>query len=161
MKYEEVRIFTTNKSKKKIKPQGVLLHHTGDYSLDSVLNTFLYGKASCHVLIKKDGTRIILGEDTDRMWHAGVSEWRWRKNCNNYLLGVEFHGDTHEEPLTEDQVESFIEWFTVKQMEYEFAYDMVIDHKRVAPDRKTDMEEEEYQRVFYSISHMLVPCAPL
>jgi len=69
---------TPNKFPGKNKKEFLILHHTGDYSLQSVINTFSSpnSKASCHFIVDKDGS-IYAFEDTNTiLWHCGESFWK-------------------------------------------------------------------------------------
>lgn len=46
-------------------------------------------KASTHDLIDRDGTRYHLVDTDKRAWHAGVSQFGNRPNCNDYSIGIE------------------------------------------------------------------------
>lgn len=46
-------------------------------------------KASAHVVIDRDGTIYELVAPEKRAWHAGVSQYGGKPNCNDYSLGIE------------------------------------------------------------------------
>ncbi len=50
-------------------------------------------KVSPHLLILRDGELIQFVPFTQRAWHAGESEFRARKHCNDYSIGIELEGD--------------------------------------------------------------------
>lgn len=59
--------------------QFIVLHHTatGAGAFDALLNNLnrpTY-QASFHYLVREDGVIAKIGNDTDILWHAGVSEW--------------------------------------------------------------------------------------
>ena len=84
-------------------------------------------------------------------WHAGESSWRGVKWCNNFTLGVEFEGDTNKVPLTQNQIDSFIEWFNQRKDRYSWAKEDITDHRQISPGRKVDLSPAEFKRV---ISHL-------
>ena len=139
-----------------IKPVGIVLHHTGDYPESSIVNTFTNrnSKASAHVLILKNGDRIIFAKDTERTWHAGVSEFKGYKYCNNFMLGAEFQGDTNKEPLTKEQIGSFMDWLIPRIKKHKLTYDYITDHRTVSPGRKTDLKPEEFNKVKSAIKYL-------
>lgn len=47
---------------------------------------------SAHFFIRRDGRCIQFVSCCDRAWHAGVSSWRGRSNCNDYSVGIELEG---------------------------------------------------------------------
>lgn len=156
MKYKEIYIAGNYSKGKKIIPVGVVLHHTGLYSLKSIISTFTNPKslASAHVLIGKDGNRIKFGEDNFRMWHAGISEFKGKKYCNNFMLGVEFHGDTNISPLSFEQVESFVEWLIPRIEKWNIKKDWITDHRTVSPKRKVDLKETELKKILTAIKYL-------
>lgn len=141
-----------------LKPKGLLLHHTGDYSKQSIINTFTNpeSKASAHVVIWKDGSRTIFVDETLIAWHAGISSFKGELFCNNYMIGIEFHGDTNKEPLTEEQIQSFLEYAIPRITRYRIKKDYITDHRTVSPDRKTDLNPKELERVLKSINYLFV-----
>lgn len=144
-----------NGKPKLITPLGMVLHHTGIYTEGSITNTFTNPKAlaSAHVLICYNGSRIKFGEDNWRMWHAGTSIFNGKKWCNNYMLGVEFQGDTNKKPLTQHQIDSFIEWGLPRMKEHRITIDWITDHKEVdiSGKNKVDLNQVEFDRVIYHL----------
>ena len=49
-------------------------------------------KVSAHFLIRRDGILLQFVSCDERAWHAGVSSWRGRANCNDYSVGIELEG---------------------------------------------------------------------
>ena len=71
----------------------------------------------------------------DRAWHAGVSEYRGRPNCNDDSVGIELEGlegDTFEVP----QYESLARLCQALGQHYPIAH--VAGHEHIAPGRKKD-----------------------
>jgi len=156
MKYTENYIEGNSSYNKTIEPKGVVLHHTGNYSKHSITSTFTNrdSLASSHVVIWKDGSRTKFVDDNKKAWHAGFSEFKRWKNCNEFMLGVEFEGDTNKEPLTYEQIESLIEWIIPRIEKYKFSIDWVTDHRTVSPGRKIDLKESEFNRVLMAIKYL-------
>lgn len=46
-------------------------------------------KASAHIIVGDDGTVYQSVPFNVKAWHAGVSTWRGRANCNDYSIGIE------------------------------------------------------------------------
>lgn len=154
MKYIETRMQSPNKFQNKVNEKLLcVLHHTGLYPTHGIISHFMNPKseASAHVLIDTDGTRYIFGEDSDCFWHAGLSEWMGRSVVNMFGVGVEFRGDTNKNPLTEAQIESFLEWFKPRADVYNWTLDKVVDHRMISPGRKVDLNIKEYERVLEAI----------
>ena len=70
------------------------------------------------------------------------------------MIKVCFYGNTNKNPLTSDQIHSFIEWLIPMIEKYKFSIDWVTDHRTVAPGRKTDLEETEYNRIIEAIKYL-------
>lgn len=49
-------------------------------------------EVSSHFLIRRDGELVQFVSTLDRAWHAGVSEWCGRCNCNDFSIGIELEG---------------------------------------------------------------------
>ena len=49
-------------------------------------------RVSAHFFIRRDGRCVQFVSSRERAWHAGVSSWRGRSNCNDYSVGVELEG---------------------------------------------------------------------
>lgn len=78
------------------RPPGVLvdlvvLHATESGSAEQDVQWLCepLSKASAHVVIDRDGTIYELVDPRHRAWHAGVSQFGGRPNCNDYSLGIE------------------------------------------------------------------------
>lgn len=156
MKYQENNLNGNYTKNRTIKPKGIVLHHTGDYSRHSIESTFTNqeSKASAHVVIWKDGSRTTFVQDDLKAWHSGKSEFKGLPNCNNFMLGVEFHGDTYKEPLTFEQIDSFIEWVIPRIVKYRIKKDWITDHRTVSPGRKVDLNPKELKRVLTAINKL-------
>ena len=49
-------------------------------------------KVSAHFLLRRDGRTLQFVSCDQRAWHAGVSAWRGRDNCNDFSVGIELEG---------------------------------------------------------------------
>jgi N-acetylmuramoyl-L-alanine amidase len=68
------------------------MHHTASGVLpggDIAWLTNPAAKASAHLVIARDGTITQLAPFNIKTWHAGRSSWKGRKNCNNFMIGIE------------------------------------------------------------------------
>jgi len=155
--YKEEFIQGNHSKGRTIKPKGIVLHHI-NYGLEDVIKLFTQssgilsnGKTfigvSADVYIRKNGDRYRFGKDNQRLWHSGKSEFKGLKSCNNFMLGVEFEGDTNKEPLTNNQLTSFQEWLIPRIIEHNIEKDWITTHMRVSPGRKTDISEKEFSRI--------------
>ena len=133
--------------------KNVVLHHTAFTdpvkNNQGVHNHFMNPKseASAHVVIEEDGKRTVYASPEQVTFHAGKSSWNGRSNVNDFAIGVEFQGDTNIKPLTEAQIESFVEYFDDIASKYNLSLKDIITHAMVAPGRKPDITDKEYKRV--------------
>ena len=73
-----------------------------------------------------------------RAWHAGESEYKNRKNCNDYSIGIELEG-TSSTGYTEIQYDVLKEVIrSLKDFYPKIVDENIIGHNEVAPDRKDD-----------------------
>lgn len=74
----------------------VIVHGTGTPSgtIKGVLDGLYRRKdyASCHFVVDVNGDAYKIGSPDDIQWHAGVSEWKGKKDLNKYSLGIEVIG---------------------------------------------------------------------
>jgi len=122
-----------------ITPTHIILHHTGGSYAGSVswcLNPA--SKVSYHCIISRSGKRTILAPPTARTWHAGVSPWQGRKNCNAVSIGLAWEGDTATTPLSEDAILSAVEYLLPLLDKFHIPLSHLLRHADIAPRRKTD-----------------------
>ena len=78
-----------------------------DHSKDKYFQEIKDLKVSSHFLIKRDGEIIQFVSILDRAWHAGVSSFEGREDCNDYSIGIELEG-TDVDCFEENQYESLV-----------------------------------------------------
>ena len=49
-------------------------------------------RVSSHFLLRRDGELLQFVGCDESAWHAGVSQWRGRANCNDFSIGIELEG---------------------------------------------------------------------
>jgi AmpD protein len=96
------------------------------------------GRVSTHVLIRRDGEVVQYVPFGERAWHCGRSEYRGRKECNEYSVGIELEGaddvaymDVQYAKLAK-VIEALLEAYSSLSREH------IVGHSEVAPGRKTD-----------------------
>ena len=95
-------------------------------------------QVSAHFLIERDGGITQFVSCLERAWHAGVSRFEARENCNDFSLGIELEG-TDELPFTEAQYAALIELIRLLQGAYPgLTLERICGHSDIAPGRKTD-----------------------
>ncbi|MDH0893495.1 MULTISPECIES: 1,6-anhydro-N-acetylmuramyl-L-alanine amidase AmpD [unclassified Pseudomonas] len=93
---------------------------------------------SAHFLIERDGSIIQFVSCHQRAWHAGVSSFGGRENCNDFSLGIELEG-TDEEPFSDAQYQALIALTRELMRVYpELKVERIRGHSDIAPGRKTD-----------------------
>ena len=162
-KHSETTMATRNYSKGvSIKPLGVVFHHscgTWEGDIGWIMNSSNPSKgiyASYHCLIKQNGDRVVFGEDTNRMWHAGKSKWNGKNSCNEFMLGCAFSGSTYPNEkfgalLNEDQINSALEWLEPRWEKWEFSLPWMTDHRQTSPGRKNDLNPTEWVKLYEAI----------
>ena len=78
-----------------------------DHSKDKYFQEIKDLKVSSHFLIKRDGEITQFVSILDRAWHAGVSSFEGREDCNDYSIGIELEG-TDVDSFEENQYESLV-----------------------------------------------------
>ena len=156
--YKTVFIQTPNISARAIKPKGITLHHTAgsvNGSISWCLNPI--SRVSYHTIIHNNGDRVILAKDTQRAWHAGVSSFKGRSNCNDFMLGIAFGGDTTKRTLTKEEIDSSAKWCIEKMNLWGFNIDDITTHKEVSNGRKIDVDNRAFKAVINRIEELLKP----
>ena len=95
-------------------------------------------KVSSHVLIKRTGEIIQFVPFNQRAWHAGVSTYKGRDDCNDFSIGIELEGA--EDDIFEDiQYEKLSQITEILLQEYTgISKEDIKGHSDIAPGRKTD-----------------------
>lgn len=138
---------------------GVILHHTAEPTAENALKILSspMKKVGTHVVIDIDGTRYIMAKPTVVTYHAGYSLLNGREGCNYFTIGIEFQGNTLKEPLTEEQIESGIDYLTPIIETYNIPLDNIVTHQMIRnaykekyPEKhcsgKVDITQTEYRR---------------
>ena len=95
-------------------------------------------RVSSHLLIRRDGEIVQYVPFYQRAWHAGVSSYLDRENCNDFSIGIELEGDD-ETPYTESQYQVLSETTRTLIEAYPGLDETrIAGHSDIAPGRKTD-----------------------
>ena len=92
-------------------------------------------RVSAHFLVRRDGELIQFVPCARRAWHAGVSAWRGRENCNDFSIGIELEGC---DQLPFEDVQYRVLNRLLAQLRDRYGIDAVVGHSDIAPGRKTD-----------------------
>ena len=95
-------------------------------------------QVSCHFVIGRQGQATQYVSTLDRAWHAGVSSFQGRENCNDYAIGIELEG-TDQSAFTDQQyVELNRLIAAIQQQHPAITSSRIVGHSDIAPGRKTD-----------------------
>ena len=95
-------------------------------------------KVSSHFFIKRNGELIQFVNCNLRAWHAGISEYKGRNNCNDFSLGIELEG-TDDKPYTDAQYLRLSELTKILMLLYPaLTTENIVGHSDIAPSRKSD-----------------------
>lgn len=92
-------------------------------------------QVSAHFLLRRDAELIQFVSCDRRAWHAGVSSWHGRMNCNDWSIGVELEG-LEGETFDERQYPALAALVRALARRYPIA--QIVGHEHVAPTRKRD-----------------------
>ena len=106
-----------------------------DWNTHPYYQTIAGIQVSAHFLIRRTGELVQFVDCNERAWHAGLSTWRGRSNCNDDSVGIELEG--LEGGLFEPaQYTSLVQLCRSVQQRYPIAH--VAGHEHIAPGRKAD-----------------------
>lgn len=115
--------------------KGILLHHTGFTNDDDLTNVTKLlttkGGNSAHVVIGKSGHRRVLADPKNVTFHAGESRFNNRSNVNDFMVGIEFQGDTNKADLTNDQIQSAVNYMLPVIRENNISLENITTHEEV------------------------------
>lgn len=113
--------------------KGIVLHHTAFMgNLQGVVNHLTRkGGESAHVIIGFDGTRKVLARPSQVTFHAGQSVWNKRANVNDFMIGIEFQGDTNLKNLTQKQIDSAVEYMAPIIRQNNIRLEDIVTHQQV------------------------------
>lgn len=115
-----------------------LFTNTLDIAADPAFTPLADLHVSAHLFIRRDGTVIQFVPLHLRAWHAGVSHFEGRDNCNDFSIGVELEG-TDEIPYTVVQYQQLVIIIRALQKSYpRITPERIVGHSDIAPGRKTD-----------------------
>jgi AmpD protein len=89
-------------------------------------------------LIRRDGELVQYVDLSRRAWHAGVSSFHGRKQCNDFSIGIELEG-AEETPYEDTQYRALAD--VTREIMTRFpgiTGDRIAGHSEIAPGRKKD-----------------------
>ena len=121
---------------------AVIVHSTFNnsggekYDIDLVIKQFSRYGVSSHYVIGRDGSIYQLVNEKNVSFHAGKSQLpNGQTNLNSCTIGIELITSFDEAP-TEQQIQSLT--MLVNDIKKRFKIEFVLRHSDIAPDRKTD-----------------------
>jgi AmpD protein len=90
---------------------------------------------SSHFYIRRNGELWQFVSCNDRAWHAGVSSYRGRSNCNDDSIGIEMEGLEGQE-FEDPQYDTLSSLCAALLQHYPIAH--LAGHEHIAPNRKCD-----------------------
>lgn len=153
--------------------KGVVLHHTAfeESDLTNVTKHLTNPKteSSSHVIIGYDGHRRVLATPDKVTFHAGQSVWNNRQDVNDFMLGIEFQGNTNKKNLTDKQIQSAIEYLKPIIRENNIPLENIVTHEQVramynefakkqgkaTAANKPDINRANYERIINALLNSL------
>jgi N-acetyl-anhydromuramoyl-L-alanine amidase len=92
-------------------------------------------EVSSHFVVRRDGEVLQFVSCAMRAWHAGESQWRARRNCNDFSIGIELEGlegDTFEAA----QYDALT--LLLRRIARRYPIRGIAGHEHIAPGRKFD-----------------------
>ena len=92
-------------------------------------------RVSAHFFVRRNGTVQQFVSCDERAWHAGVSSWRGRDNCNDWSIGIELEGIEGGlfEAAQYDRLGSVLPLLCGR-----YPLQEAVGHEHIAPGRKAD-----------------------
>ena len=104
-----------------------------DEFLESIKNL----KVSSHFLITRKGALIQFVPTHKRAWHAGISSYKGKENCNDFSIGIELEGCDDEE-FEKEQYHSLSRLINFLSTDLKINKQNIVGHADISPGRKTD-----------------------
>lgn len=102
-------------------------------------------------------------------FHGGYSRWNGQNNVNDFMIGVEFQGDTNKRPLTNQQIQSYVEYVKPIVRQYGIPLENIVTHQNVRDEynawaplngeptapSKPDINQENQRRLIEALRQSL------
>lgn len=135
---------------------AVIVHSTFNnsggekYDIDLVIKQFSRYGVSAHYVIGRDGSIYSLVNEKNVSFHAGKSQLpNGQTNLNSCTIGIELMTSFDEAP-TEQQIQSLT--LLVNDIKKRHSIEFVLRHSDIAPDRKTDPWNMDWEGFLAGIS---------
>ncbi len=95
-------------------------------------------RVSSHLVVQRDGAISQYVPFNQRAWHAGISNYLGRAQCNDFSIGIELEGTIHT-PYTDVQYQQLAKIVTCLCHTYpQLNFERMAAHSHIAPERKKD-----------------------
>ncbi|MBA2815718.1 1,6-anhydro-N-acetylmuramyl-L-alanine amidase AmpD [Candidatus Pantoea persica] len=94
-------------------------------------------QVAAHCLIRRDGEIVQYVSFDHLVWHAGVSCYQRRENCNDFSIGIGLEG-TDDLPYSDAQYQALAAVTQQLLLCYPLTPSHITGHSDIAPARKTD-----------------------
>ncbi|OQX13998.1 MAG: N-acetylmuramoyl-L-alanine amidase [Thiothrix lacustris] len=95
-------------------------------------------RVASHLLIRRNGEFVQYVPFHKRAFHAGVSNYQGRSQCNDFSIGIEIEGSDFE-PFTAAQYAQLEKFLPILVDAYPgLSLEQITGHEHIAPGRKTD-----------------------
>lgn len=135
-------IQSPNKSRRRGLIDLVIIHATGGSTLNGAISWMASpkSKVSAHYCIGTNGEIVQLVDESEKAWHAGVSEWLGRHDLNQTSIGIELVNlnDGKAQYPNEQIIALAMLLKDIMKRYPAVTEDRIIGHNQVAPGRKTD-----------------------
>ena len=103
-----------------------------DSGKDEFLESIKDLKVSSHFLITRKGALIQFVPTHKRAWHAGISAYKGRENCNDFSIGIELEGFDDEE-FEKPQYYSLSRLINFLSKDLQINKQNIVSHAAIAP----------------------------
>lgn len=120
-------------------PSLVVIHGTaGRWPHDAEWLCNPASKVSVHYYVRRDGVVFQMVPDERKAWHAGVSSWKGRRDCNAYSIGIELENDSRQEYTAAQYGATALLCRELLRKYPTLQATDIVGHHQIAPGRKTD-----------------------
>tara|TARA_R110001583_G_scaffold21794_2_gene82406 strand:+ start:810 stop:1376 length:567 start_codon:yes stop_codon:yes gene_type:complete len=124
-----------------------------DVNVDPYFAEIAHLQVSSHLFIRRDGSVIQFVPFNQRAWHAGLSHYGGRDNCNDFSIGIEMEG-CDDEAYSDEQYACLQQVTQSLMLAYpQVSRDRITGHEFISPRRKTDPGSAfKWQTLFSGLS---------
>jgi AmpD protein len=128
-----------------------------DWTAHPYFETIRGMQVSSHFYIQRQGELWQFVSCDDRAWHAGVSHYRGRDNCNDDSIGIELEG-LEGDSFESEQYETLQALISAITGQYPIAH--IAGHEHIAPGHKNDPGPGMNWELLQRSLGLPLPCFP-